>query len=33
MSLPKSDPQLRAAFMNNIAGPFARRMFGCGMIP
>ena len=33
MSLLKSDPQLRTAFMNKIAGPIANKMFDCGMIP
>jgi hypothetical protein len=33
MSLLKSDPQLRSAFMNKVAGPIANRMFDCGMIP
>ena len=29
----KSDPQLRAAFINKIAAPIANKMFDCGMIP
>jgi hypothetical protein len=33
MSLLKSDPQLRTAFMNKVAGPIANKMFDCGMIP
>jgi hypothetical protein len=33
MSLLKSDPQLRTAFMNRVAGPIANKMFDCGMIP
>jgi hypothetical protein len=33
MSLLKSDPQLRTAFMTKVAGPIANRMFDCGMIP
>lgn len=31
--LLKDDPQLRAAFLDRIAGPIANRMFDCGMIP
>ena len=33
IGLLKSDPQLRTAFMNKVAGPIANRMFDCGMIP
>ena len=33
MGLLKSDPQLRTAFMNKVAGPIANKMFDCGMIP
>jgi hypothetical protein len=33
ISLLKSDPQLRTAFMNKVAGPIANKMFDCGMIP
>jgi hypothetical protein len=29
----KSDPQMRAAFINKIAPPIANKMFECGMIP
>jgi hypothetical protein len=29
----KSDPQMRAAFINRIAAPIANKMFECGMIP
>jgi Na+-translocating ferredoxin:NAD+ oxidoreductase RnfG subunit len=29
----KSDPQMRAAFINRIAPPIANKMFDCGMIP
>ena len=29
----KSDPQMRAAFIDRIAGPIANKMFDCGMIP
>lgn len=33
IGLLKSDPQLRTAFMNKVAGPIANKMFECGMIP
>jgi hypothetical protein len=29
----KSDPQMRAAFINRIAPPIANKMFDCGMVP
>ena len=29
----KSDPQMRAVFINKIAAPIANKMFDCGMIP
>jgi hypothetical protein len=29
----KSDPQMRALFLNKIAAPVANKMFECGMIP
>jgi hypothetical protein len=29
----KSDPQMRAAFIGQIAAPIANKMFECGMIP
>jgi hypothetical protein len=29
----RSDPQMRAAFINQIAPPIANKMFDCGMIP
>jgi len=29
----KSDPQMRAAFINQVAAPIANKMFECGMIP
>ena len=29
----KSDPQMRQAFFNQIAGPVMNKMFECGMIP
>ena len=33
IGLLKSDPQLRTAFMNKVAGPISNKMFDCGMIP
>jgi len=29
----RSDPNMRAAFINQIAPPIANKMFDCGMIP
>jgi hypothetical protein len=29
----RSDPQMRAAFINRVAGPIANKMFDCGLIP
>jgi hypothetical protein len=29
----KSDPQMRAKFLNKVAAPIANKMFECGMIP
>ena len=29
----KTDPQMRAAFINKVAPPIANKMFDCGMIP
>jgi hypothetical protein len=29
----KSDPQMRALFLNKVAAPIANKMFECGMIP
>jgi len=29
----KSDPQMRAAFIDKVAAPIANKMFECGMIP
>ncbi len=29
----KSDPQMRALFINKVAAPIANKMFSCGMIP
>jgi len=33
IGLLKSDPQMRAAFINKVAAPIANKMFECGMIP
>jgi hypothetical protein len=33
IGLLKSDPQLRTAFLNKVAGPISNKMFECGMIP
>lgn len=33
IQLLKSDPQMRAAFINQVAAPIANKMFECGMIP
>jgi hypothetical protein len=33
IGLLKSDPQMRAAFIAQIAPPIANKMFDCGMIP
>jgi len=29
----RNDPQARTAFLNQVAGPIANKMFECGMIP
>ena len=29
----RGDPQMRAAFINRVAGPIANKMFECGLIP
>jgi len=29
----KSDPQMRAYFLNKVAAPIANKMFECGLIP
>lgn len=29
----KSDPQMRALFLNKVAAPIANKLFECGMIP
>ena len=33
INLLRSDPQMRQAFIDKIAGPVANKMFECGMIP
>jgi hypothetical protein len=33
IAMLKSDPQMRAAFIDKIAAPIANKMFDCGMIP
>ena len=33
VGLLKQDPQMRAAFINQVAAPIANKMFECGMIP
>lgn len=33
IGLLKSDPQMREAFINKIAGPVVNKMFECGMVP
>ena len=33
VQLLHDDPQMRAAFINKVAAPIARKMFECGMIP
>ncbi len=33
IQLLKGDPQVRAAFINKVAGPVANKMFECGLIP
>ena len=33
LQMLKSDPQMRAAFINKVAAPIANKMFECGMIP
>jgi hypothetical protein len=29
----RNDPQMRTAFMNQVAAPIANKLFECGMIP
>jgi len=33
IQLLQGDPQMRAAFLNKVAGPIANKMLECGMIP
>lgn len=33
IQLLRGDPQMRAAFINKIAGPVVNKMFDCGMLP
>jgi hypothetical protein len=33
IQLLRSDPQMRAAFIDKVAPPIANKMFECGMIP
>ena len=33
VGLLQSDPQMRQAFLNKVAGPISNKMFECGMIP
>lgn len=33
VALLKSDPQMREAFFDRIAGPVVNKMFECGMVP
>ena len=33
IGLLKSDPAMRAEFLNRVAGPITNKMFDCGMIP
>jgi hypothetical protein len=33
IGLLKSDPAMRAEFINRVAAPIANKMFECGMIP
>jgi LPS O-antigen subunit length determinant protein (WzzB/FepE family) len=33
LQMLKSDSQMRAAFINKVAGPVVNKMFECGMIP
>jgi hypothetical protein len=29
----RTDPQMRTAFINQVAAPIANKMFECGMVP
>jgi hypothetical protein len=33
IKLLRSDPQMRTAFLNQVAAPIANKLFECGMIP
>ena len=33
IGLLQNDPQMRTAFINQVAAPIANKMFECGMIP
>ena len=33
IQLLRDDPQMRAEFLNRVAGPIANKLFECGMIP
>ena len=33
ISVLRSDPQMRAEFINRVAGPVANKLFECGLIP
>ena len=33
IGLLKNDPQMRTAFINQVAAPIVNKMFECGMIP
>jgi hypothetical protein len=33
IGLLRNDPQMRQAFLDQVAGPIANKMFECGMIP
>ena len=33
IAILRGDPQMRAAFINRVAGPIANKMFECGLIP
>jgi len=33
VGLLRSDPQMRQAFINQVAGPVVNKMFECGMVP
>ena len=33
VTMMRNDPKMRAAFINQVAGPIANKLFECGMIP